>query len=150
MKTLQAQAEWVEINDRGEPVLCVTNTVQFINPISVWLLWGSQDRPEQESQDRTNRSDWQPLDVPVTSAQRERPEIDAFEEEYAAYQALLPLLAVTYRGRFVAIHDGLVVDSDTARSTLVRRFLQQFGDSSVYIGYVGEVPISYQVTPFQL
>jgi len=137
------QAEWTEKDDQGRPAMYVTNTVRLVNPRWVWLLGERQDQPE--------RSDWSLAhDVSVSFQQRERPEIEAFEKEHAAFEALPPSLMANYRGQFVAIHNGAPVDSDTSRSNLVRRFFERFGDSPVYIGYVGKVPISYQVTPFQL
>lgn len=147
---LAHQAGWVERDERGE-ILCVTNMVKLVKPSSVWLLWGGQDSSEQKSQDRAERSEWcLPLDLSVTFQRSERPEIEAFEKEHAAFEELLPSLMTKYRGRFVAIHNGALVDSDPSRSNLVRRFFERFGDASVYVGYVGEAPISYQVTPFQL
>ena len=60
------QVGWVERDNRGEIVLCVT-TARLVNPVAEWLLWASQDRPVHESQDRAAHSDWwRPLDVSVT------------------------------------------------------------------------------------
>lgn len=85
-------------------------------------------------------------------APAERDPIYHFRQEKAAFDALFPTLAPQFDGRFVAVHDGIVVDADVSREVLVRRFFEQFGDVSVYIGYVGERrPIAYyQVTPFRL
>ena len=72
-----------------------------------------------------------------------------FEREKSVFIRLLPTLMQRHEGQFVAVHDGVVVDSDRSSSELVRRFFGRFGDTHVYIGYVGqEEPISYSVSPF--
>jgi hypothetical protein len=141
--TLAAQADWKEIDDRGRQVSCATNTVR-LNLRSVFLLSGGQDRPEQTTLDRTERSG------SVTFLGQERPEVDAFEKEYAAFLALLPRLLPDYGGQFVAIHKGSVEDSGDRRDELVKRFFAKFGDVPVYIGYVGRAPVAYQLTPFRI
>ena len=148
---VEPQVGWVERDNRGQEVLCVT-TARIVNPTAAWLLWGSQDRPAHESQDRAVQSAWRPLDVSVTlvEQQRKRPEVEAFEREHAAFVALLPHLASNLEGRFVAVHGEAVVDSDASREELVRRFFARFGDVPVYIGYVGQPAVAYQVTPFQI
>ncbi|MGH9891821.1 MAG: hypothetical protein ACREA0_07540 [bacterium] len=141
------QADWIEHDDAGRPVLCVTNTVTIVNRHSVSLLGGAQDQPEvPESSVLADVF----LDLPVRFEPRKRPEIEAFEREHVAFQSLLPRLEVTHGGRFVAVHRGAVVDADSRREELVRRFFARFGDVPVYVGYVGEPPIAYQVTPFQI
>lgn len=137
------QAEWAAMDDSGRPIVCVTNMVKF-DLRSVRLLGGGQDRPAQTTLDRTERS------APVTFLGRERPEIEAFEKEHAAFLALLPRLMPNYGGQFVAVHNGAVVDSNARREELVRRFFTKFGNVPVYIGYVGRPPVAYQVTPFQI
>ncbi len=151
MTTLLApQVGWEERNDRGEVVFAVA-TVRLANPIGGWLLWGSQDRPVPAAQDRAEPSDYRPLDVSVTlKQQRERQEIEAFEREHTAFLTLLPDLESKFRGLFVAVHRGSVVDSDVSRDNLVKRFFARFGDVPVYIGYVGQSAVAYQVTPFQI
>lgn len=73
-----------------------------------------------------------------------------FLMEKTAFIHSLPQLMPQYEGRFVAIHRGAVVDADQSRSALIRRFLQNFGDTHVYIGYVGRTPpTSHVVTPFR-
>ena len=123
MTTLAAgearQAEWTEKDARGQTIFCVTNTVKF-NLHSMRLLGGGQDRPERTTLDRTERS------APVTFLGRERPEIEAFEREHAAFLALLPGLMPNYVGQFVAVHNGAVVDSGARREELVRRFFMRF------------------------
>jgi hypothetical protein len=93
------------------------------------------------------------LGVFVVDMARPEDRVDTmlFEREKSAFTRLLPTLMPRYEGQFVAVHDGIVVDSDRSSSELVRRFFRQFGDTHVYIGYVGqEEPISYAVSPFNL
>jgi len=134
------QTEWTEKDDAGHPVFCVTNTVTMINVGGpVWFLGGAQDQPD-------DTLDWWPFTVEFK--RRERPEIEDFEREHAAFQGLLPHLVANYNGRFVAVHHGAVVDSDASREELVSRFFARFGDAPVYIGYVGQPAMAYQLTPF--
>lgn len=44
-----------------------------------------------------------------------------FERESEAFERLLPSLLLTRPGRFVAIHDGLVMDEDVNEIALARR-----------------------------
>ncbi len=48
------------------------------------------------------------------------------------FQGLLPDLLKTHRGRFVAIHDGRVIDTDEDESALARRTIGLPGEP-VYI-----------------
>jgi len=91
------------------------------------------------------------LDVFVVDVVQPEDHVDLilFEREKSTFTRLLPTLMPRYAGQFVAVHDGDVVDSDRSSSELVRRFFRQFGDTHVYIGYVGqEEPVSYSVSPF--
>ncbi len=76
------------------------------------------------------------------------PELE-FQGEKTAFEAQLPMLKGTLAGQFVAIHNGLVVKTGSSEAEVVRRFFESFGDTHVYIGYVGDtVPATYQVSPF--
>ncbi len=69
--------------------------------------------------------------------------------ERLAFLKLLPDLAKTRFGKYVAVHDGQVVDADASLRTLVRRFSERFGDAPVYIGFVGApAPVARVPTPF--
>jgi PHD/YefM family antitoxin component YafN of YafNO toxin-antitoxin module len=66
------------------------------------------------------------------------------EPEREAFQRLLPELLKTHRGRFVAIHDGQVIDTDTEKGALAQRVLaQSYGP--VYIEEVREHPRIYEL-----
>ena len=60
------------------------------------------------------------------------------EREYAAFLRLLPQLTATHRGRFVAIHDEQVIDSDQDDITLVRRVHARIGYVPIHVGLVTE------------
>lgn len=144
------QADWTERDDHGEVIICVTNSLN-LDLCSVRLLGGGQDRPQQTNCDRVERPRWwAPVRVSVTFSGPQRPEIEAFENERAGFYSQLSTLRRSHNEQYVAIHGGAVVDSDARREALVRRFFARFGDAPVYIGYVGEPPIGYQVTPFRI
>jgi hypothetical protein len=67
--------------------------------------------------------------------------------ERLAFQRLLPTLADTHYGQYVAVHKGRVVDADRSQRALVRRFVERFGDSSLYVGFVGPTPVVHIPTP---
>ncbi len=76
------------------------------------------------------------------------PELE-FQGEKTAFQAQLPILKGTLAGKYVAIHNGEVVETGSSEGEVVRQFFERFGDTHVYIGYVGDtVPATYQVSPF--
>jgi hypothetical protein len=71
-----------------------------------------------------------------------------YEWERRAFASLLPSLIAAHAGKYVAIHGGVVVDSDESHARLVRRFFKAHGDTHVYIGYVGgQAPVARQYTP---
>jgi hypothetical protein len=71
-----------------------------------------------------------------------------FEREKAAFHLQLPKLQ-KYKGQFVAIHGGQVVDADRNRNALVRRYFEKYGKGTgVYVGFVGIRPTARIATPF--
>jgi hypothetical protein len=64
------------------------------------------------------------------------PELSKGEREYQAFLRLLPELREKYRGRFVAIHNGQVVDSDENDIVLVQRVHAQVGYVPIHVGLV--------------
>lgn len=90
--------------------------------------------------------------VPVTmiapGATQADPEA-LFEYERMAFRALLPGLQTEYAEQYVAVHGGKVVDADPSRRDLVRRFFERFGDTHVYVGFVGATPVVHQLSPFR-
>lgn len=68
------------------------------------------------------------------------PPRNKWEREYRAFKRLLPELLKTHRGKYVAIHEERVIDSDEDRLTLIFRVLPIVGGVSVHIGHVTEGP----------
>jgi hypothetical protein len=62
------------------------------------------------------------------------------ECEYQAFLRLMPELVANYRGRYVAIHDGCVVDSDTDDIALVQRVHARVGYVPIHVGLVSDSP----------
>ncbi len=78
--------------------------------------------------------------------------IDAYSDDYAAERAafrrLLPALARSHGGQFVAIHRGQPWGFDASRNELVRRFFTQNArGTAVYIGFLGPKPVVRVPTP---
>lgn len=70
-------------------------------------------------------------------------EVEALEPnpERAWFLRMKDQLKDQYEGRYVAIHEGRVVDSDPDAAALLDRFCETFGEEvSVYFGFVGEEP----------
>ncbi len=61
-----------------------------------------------------------------------------WEREYQAFQSLLPQLLATHRGRYVAIHEGQVVDSGDDKLALALRVLAKVGNVAIHVGLVSE------------
>ena len=75
------------------------------------------------------------------------PELE-FQREKAAFEQQLPALKRQYQGKYVAVHNGKVEENASSEMEVVQRFFKRFGDTHVYIGYVGDTPPdTYQVSP---
>lgn len=57
-----------------------------------------------------------------------------------AFEQLEPSLLATYQGKYVAIRNGKMIDSDENKMTLIRRVYEESGYGPVYIHKVGEPP----------
>ena len=65
------------------------------------------------------------------------------EREYRAFLRLLPELVRTLHGKFVAIHEEQMVDSDDNDIVLVRRMHARFGYVPIHVGLVADpLPVS--------
>jgi hypothetical protein len=58
------------------------------------------------------------------------------EEEYQAFLGLLPQLLRTHFGKYVAIHDRQVVDTDTDEVALILRVHTKLGYVPIHVGLV--------------
>ncbi len=68
---------------------------------------------------------------------RWRENYEAFERERQAYDRLEKSLLKKYRGLYVAIRGGQVVDSDADEITLVQRVYERLGYGPMYVRQVG-------------
>jgi hypothetical protein len=67
----------------------------------------------------------------------------------AEFQQMKGRLAAQYAGRYVAFYQGRVVDSDTDRAVLARRFYQEYGNVPVCIMKVSDQEETIRITtPF--
>ena len=66
-------------------------------------------------------------------------------QEEAAFERMKPELLKTHKGKFVAIHDGQLVDFDDNESTLAKRVYARFGYRTILMTEVTETPRVYHV-----
>ncbi|MBI5653342.1 MAG: type II toxin-antitoxin system Phd/YefM family antitoxin [Chloroflexi bacterium] len=65
--------------------------------------------------------------------------------EYDAFERLKPELLKTYKDKFVAIHNGELVDSDDDDKLLLERVDAKFGDITMLVTQVTEIERVYHV-----
>ena len=68
---------------------------------------------------------------------RQQADMDALEREREAYERLEPELLSLYKGQYVAIREGQVIDSDPDEMTLVQRVYEKLGYGPMYVRKVG-------------
>lgn len=68
-------------------------------------------------------------------------QIQQISLEQRAYERQHPEILERYRGRYIAMRQGQVVDADTDKITLSRRVRQQYGNESVLIKLVQSDPM---------
>lgn len=68
------------------------------------------------------------------------PELPKGEREYRAFLRLLPELLATHPGKYVAVHNGAVVDSDSDDVALILRVQAKVGYVPIHVGLVTESP----------
>jgi hypothetical protein len=78
--------------------------------------------------------------MPVPQLEESLAAISKWEEEYHAFLKLSPALAQTYRNKWVAIHNGEVVDSGEERIPLALRAYSHVGYVPIYVGHVPPNP----------
>jgi hypothetical protein len=86
---------------------------------------------------------------PVFEVALPAPELSKGESEYRAFLRLLPQLLPAYRGKFVAIHEGQVVDSDTDDIALIRRVHDRVGYVPIHVGLVSDRPLVVRVPHYR-
>ena len=68
------------------------------------------------------------------------PPRNKWEREHQAFQRMLPQLLQTQRGRYVAVHEEQVVDSDTDAMAVILRVLAKVGNVAIHVGLVTDRP----------
>ncbi len=71
-------------------------------------------------------------------------------QEQAVYERMKPDLLRTHKNRFVAIHNGELVDSDANEELLLERVDSKFGDITILVTQVTETPRVYHVNSPEL
>jgi hypothetical protein len=88
---------------------------------------------------------------PIFDVQLPAPAMPKGEREYQAFLRLLPSLLKSHPGKFVAIHDGQVIDTDADDIALILRVHAKVGYVPIHVGLVAEakpverVPIYRQI-----
>ncbi len=84
------------------------------------------------------------MNVPITLAapvlDTLSPPLGKWEREYQAFRRLLPELLATHYGRYVAIHEGRVVDKGDDKLDLALRVLTNVGNVAIHVGLVTAEP----------
>ena len=86
----------------------------------------------------------EPVTLPAPAVDLGPPLLTKWEREFHAFQDLLPQLLPAYRGQYVAIHEGKVVDTGPDKLALALRVLARIGNVPIHVGLVSPVgePVS--------
>jgi hypothetical protein len=87
--------------------------------------------------------------VTQTFEARLPPELSKGEREHQAFLRLLPQLLLTHQGKFVAVHEGQVIDSDSDDIALVQRVHARVGYVPIHVGLVTEEPLVVRVPHYR-
>src|SRR5438105_178567 len=69
-----------------------------------------------------------------------KPPDDKWQREKLAFYQMRDQLLTTHRGKFVAIHEGKLVDSDTDKIALGLRVYQNYGYVPIFVTLVTDQP----------
>lgn len=86
---------------------------------------------------------------PAFEIQLPHPQPNKGEREYREFLRLLPELLPTHRGKYVAIHEGKVLDSDTDDIALVQRVHAQVGYVPIHVGLVIDQPAIVRIPHYR-
>jgi hypothetical protein len=75
---------------------------------------------------------------PIFEVSMPVPVLPKAEQEYRAFLRLLPGLLGSHRGKYVAVHEGQVIDSDTSDIVLIQRVHAKIGYLPIYVGLISE------------
>jgi hypothetical protein len=79
-----------------------------------------------------------PVTYPAPVLELPGPPENKWEREHLAFLRLLPSLLETHRGKYVAVHDGQVVDSGDDELALASRVWARYGYVPIHVGLVTE------------
>ncbi len=82
----------------------------------------------------------EPTTLPAPVIDPTGPALTKWEREHQAFQRLLPQLLATHAGRYVAVHEGQVVDSGDDKLALALRVLAKVGNVPIHVGLVTTEP----------
>ena len=82
--------------------------------------------------------------VTLTPPEKYFPAQTKWDREYRAFCRLLPQLLATERGKYVAVHEERVIDSDSDDIALMMRVIQRIGNVDFHVGLVTD-----EVAPVQ-
>jgi hypothetical protein len=74
-----------------------------------------------------------PLDVPSGSK---------WDREYRAFLRMMPGLLATHRGKFVAVHEGQLVQSGDDQIDVALAAYRMYGYLPIFVGQVTDAPIA--------
>ena len=79
--------------------------------------------------------------LPAIIVELPAPQPGKWDQEYAAFLRMLPDLLQTYRGQYVAVHEGRVVESGDVKLAVAMRAYDKHGYQPIYVGLVAERPL---------
>lgn len=82
-----------------------------------------------------------PVIVPLPTVNILPPPLKKGEREYRAFQRLLPQLLASHPGKYVAIHEEQVVDSDADDVALILRVQARHGYVPLHVGLVTDTAL---------
>jgi hypothetical protein len=82
----------------------------------------------------------EPITLPAPAIERTTPPLTKWECEHQAFRRLLPRLLATHRGKYVAVHEGQVVDTGDEKLALALQVLAKVGNVAIHVGLVTEEP----------
>jgi hypothetical protein len=89
----------------------------------------------------------EPTIYPPPALEWATPASSKWEREHRAFLKMLPTLLATHRGKYVAVHDGQVVDSDADKIALALRAYANHGYVPIYVGLVSDQPAAPERHP---
>jgi hypothetical protein len=82
----------------------------------------------------------EPTTLPALTVELPQAPQTKWEREYRAFRQKLPDLLKTHRGKYVAFHEGQLVDSGDDELALASCVWAKFGYVPIHVGFVTEQP----------